>query len=635
LSGHATGLVNSHHNGVELGLEVSLFSRKLVRGSLFGSSRSEPHEDLVGVSVDEGLVLLGEVSAHLLVIKLLSHLVAVRLEAGLHLDAVLHLVILSLVSLGIGNELLDLFLGESALVVGDGDGTGFAGGLIASGNVEDTVGINVEGDLNLGDTSGSWWDSVKHELTEHVVILNHTSLTFVNLDLDSGLVVGISGEDLALFGGDGGVSGDNNTHDTSDGLDTLGKGRDIEEEHVLDSGGLVSVENGGLDGGTVSDGLIRVDGLVEGLSVEEVGEHVLDLGDSGRSSNKDDLVNLGLGALGILEDVLNWGHTFLEISLAEFLELSSGESEREIFSTLEGLDLNLGLMGSGESSLGLFTLGSESSEGSHVVLDINLGLLEEFLHAEVDKVVIEIFTTEMGVTVGGLNLEGTVLNGEEGDIEGTTSEIEDENGFLLLDLFVETVGNSGSGGLVNDSLDVESSNDTGILSGLSLGIVEVSGDSDDSVFAVLTEVLVGDVLHLDEDHGGNLLGEEFLDLTLVGNLDLGLLVLSGDDLEGPELHVSLDFSVSELSSDESLGIEDGVLGVSGNLGLSSFSNESLFLSEGNVGGGGVETLVVSDNFDLIVLPDSDTRVSCTEIDTNSEFVVVFSSHCLFCSVNLL
>jgi len=618
LSGHATGLVNSHHNGVELGLKVSLFSSKLVRSSFFSSSGGEPQEDLVGVSVNERLVLLAEVSAHLLVVKLLSHLVAVRFESGLHLDAVSHLFILSLVSLGIGNELLDLFLAESALVVGDSDGAGFAGGLVASGNVEDTVGVNVEGDLNLGDTSGSWWDSVKHELTEHVVILNHTSLTFVNLDLDSGLVVGISGEDLGLLGGDGGVSGDNNTHDTSDGLDTLGKRGDIEEEHVLNGGGLRSVENGGLDGGTVSDGLIGVDGLVKSLSTEEVGEHGLDLGDSGRSTDEDDLVNLSLGDLRVLEDVLNWGHTFLEVDLAEFLELSSGESEREIFSTLEGLALNSGLMGGGEGSLGLFTLGSESSEGSHVVGDIKLGLLLEFLHAEVDKVVIEIFTTEMGVTVGGLNFEDTVLNGEEGDIEGTTTEIEDENGFLLLDLFVETVGNSSGGGLVNDSLNVESGNGSSILGGLSLGIVEVSGDSDDGVDARLTEVLLSDFLHLDKDHGGDLLSHEFLGLSLVVNLDLGLLVLSGENLEGPELHVGLNLSVGELSSDKTLGIEDGVLGVSGDLGLGGISNKTLLLSEGNVRGGGVETLIVGDDFDLIILPDSDTGVSCTEIDTYSK-----------------
>jgi len=464
-----------------------------------------------------------------------------------------------------------------------------------------------------------------------VVILNHTSLSFVDLDFDSGLVVGISGEDLGLFGRDSGVSGDNNTHNTSDSLNTLGKRGDIEEEHILNGGGLRSVENGGLDGGTVSDGLIGVDGLVKGLSTEEVGEHSLDLGDSGRSSNENDLVNLGLGGVGVLHNVLYGGHALHEVSLAEFLELSSGESEGEVLTSLKGLALNGGLMGSGESSLGLLTLGSESSEGSHVVGDIELGLLLELLHAEIDKVVIEIFTTEMGVSVSGLNFEDTILNGEERDIEGTTTEIEDENRFLLLDLFVETVSNSGSGGLVDDSLDVESSNLSGILGSLSLGIVEVSGDSDNGVDARLANELLGDFLHLNKDHGGDFLSHEFLGLTLVGNLDHGLFVVSGENLEGPEFHVRGNLSVGELSSDKSLGIEDGVLGVSGNLGFGGICDETLLFGEGNVRGGGVNTLIVGNDFDLIVLPDSDAGVGGTEIDTDSN-TLGSSSHFRFLTI---
>jgi len=225
----------------------------------------------------------------------------------------------------------------------------------------------------------------------------------------------------------------------------------------------------------------------------------------------------------------------------------------------------------------------------------------------------------MGVSVSGLNFEDTILNGEERDIEGTTTEIEDENRFLLLDLFVETVSNSGSGGLVDDSLDVESSNLSGILGSLSLGIVEVSGDSDNGVEARLANELLGNFLHLNKDHRGDFLSHEFLGLTLVGNLDHGLFVVSGENLEGPEFHVRGNLSVGELSSDKSLGIEDGVLGVSGNLGLGGISDETLLFGEGNVRGGGVDTLIVGNDFDLIVLPDSDAGVGGTEIDTDSNF----------------
>ena len=107
----------------------------------------------------------------------------------------------------------------------------------------------------------------------------------------------------------------------------------------------------------------------------------------------------------------------------------------------------------------------------------------------------------MGVAVGSLDFENTILNGEEGHIESATTEIEDQDVLLALALFVEAVGNSGGGGLVDDALDFEASNGASILSGLALGVIEVSGDSDDCRVARLAEVSLSNLLHLDEDHG--------------------------------------------------------------------------------------------------------------------------------------
>jgi len=568
------------------------------------SGRLEPLEDLLGSLSDGSLVFFGEFVLHLLVIELVLHLEAVVLESVFLLDSVADLVILVLELLSIGDELVNFLLGESSLIVGNDNLLVLTRGFVHGRDVEDTIGIDIESDFDLGSTSGSWGNSFEVEFTEHVVILGHSSLSFVDLDEDTGLVVSVGGEGLGLLGGDGGVSGDEVSHDSTGGLNTLGKRGDIEEEHVLDGLVSLSTEDSSLDGGSVGNSLIGVDGLVEDLSVEEVGEHGLDLGDSGGSSNEDNLVNLSLGHVGVLEDVLNWGHALSELVNAELFESGSGHVVGEILTFGKGLALNHGLMGGREGSLGLLTLGSESSERSVVTGDVDLGLLLEFGHAELDESVVEIFSTEMGVTVGSLDLEDTVLNGEEGDIEGTTSEIEDEHVSLLGVLFVETVSDSSGSGLVDNSLNVESSDGSSILGGLSLGIVEVSGDGDDSVGALLAEVRLSDFLHLDEDHGGDLFSLEFLLFSLVVDDEHGLVSNTGLELEGPEFGISLDILVLELSADESLGIEDSVGGVSSDLGLGGISNESLVFGEGDVRGGGVETLIVSDDLNLIVLPDT-------------------------------
>lgn len=98
---------------------------------------------------------------------------------------------------------------------------------------------------------------------------------------------------------------------------------------------------------------------------------------------------------------------------------------------------------------------------------------------------------------------------------------------------------------------------------------------------------------------------ELLLLTLVLDLDDGLATLV-NDLERPVLHVGLDLGVGELSSDQSLSVKDGVVGVHGDLVLGSISDKTLRVVEGDVGRGGSVTLVVGDNLDTVGLPDTDT-----------------------------
>ena len=89
------------------------------------------------------------------------------------------------------------------LIVGDGDLVLLASGLVAGTDVEDTVGFNVEGDLNRRNTPGGGKDVSKVELAQEMVVLGHGPLSLVRLDGDGELVVAVEG--LGLLGGDGGV----------------------------------------------------------------------------------------------------------------------------------------------------------------------------------------------------------------------------------------------------------------------------------------------------------------------------------------------------------------------------------------------------------------------------------------------
>lgn len=57
-------------------------------------------------------------------------------------------------------------------------------------------------------------------------------LTFIDLNGDSWLVVRGCGEDLRFLGGHHSVSGDQLSHNSSNGLDTKSQGAHIQKNHI-------------------------------------------------------------------------------------------------------------------------------------------------------------------------------------------------------------------------------------------------------------------------------------------------------------------------------------------------------------------------------------------------------------------
>ena len=72
-----------------------------------------------------------------------------------------------------------------------------------------------------------------------------------------------------------------------------------------------------------------------------------------------------------------------------------------------------------------------------------------------------------------------------------------------------------------------------------------------------------------------------LRLAAVLNLNGGLATLA-DNLEGEVLDVGLHLGVIEFTTDETLRIEDSVMGVHGNLVLRGITNETLLCRESDI-----------------------------------------------------
>lgn len=287
-------------------------------------------------------------------------------------------------------------------------------------------------------------------------------------------------------------------------------------------------------------------------------------------------MDLVLGDVGSLEHALDGLHAILEVRHAKLLEFGSSKSLAEVFALIETINLNGGLISSRKDSLGSLALGSESSQSSGVVLHLHTSLSLELSQAILNNLVVKVLTTQMGVTISGSNLEEAILNGKQRDIESTTTQIEDQDISLALALLVQTISNGSSSGLIEDSHDIQASDSASILGGISLGIIKVGRDSDDSVLNLLTKVSLGIELQLAKHHRGDLLGEESLLLALELNLKGWLVIRAGGkNLERPQLHVVLDGLVIDLSADKSLGVENCVQWVSLGLVFSRFTDQSL------------------------------------------------------------
>jgi len=280
--------------------------------------------------VRNDLLNTGDVRLKLLAgLKLLGE----SLVAGLELGSVL-------------NHLVDLGAGQLADSVGDGDVGRATGGLLSSGDLQDTVDIDLEHTLKSGLTGTHGRERSKGELAQGGVVSAVGTLTLVNRELNGALVVNDGGEGTLLDGGDSLTTVDNRGEDVTLHGNTEGKGNNVEEEKVLGlGGGGLSGEDTGLDGSTVGNGLIGVDALLELLAVEEVAQELLDTGNTGGTTDKDDLVDSGFVNLGISEDTVDWGGGGTEEVLAEFLETSTSDGGVEINTLEERVDLDGGLGG--------------------------------------------------------------------------------------------------------------------------------------------------------------------------------------------------------------------------------------------------------------------------------------------------
>ena len=155
------------------------------------------------------------------------------------------------------------------------------------------------------------------------------------------------------------------------------------------------------------------------------------------SADEDDFVNLfGLEPsifqrllarpYGAVDDGLNQLLELLSSDLAQ-IPLSTGQFHIELYRRLRR-----------ESDFGFDYGLANGLHGFAISAEIEAEIAESVIEGDGDQQIVDVVAAEMRVAIGGDDFEDSIVQLEDGDVEGTAAEVVDGNDAVLL--FVEAVG---------------------------------------------------------------------------------------------------------------------------------------------------------------------------------------------------
>ena len=417
---------------------------------------------------------------------------------------------------GLFHHALDLVPGEAGAAL-DPDLLLVPGAEVLGRDVDDAVGVDVEGHLDLRHAARRRRDADELELAERLVEGGHLGLALQDVDLDRRLVVLRGREHLGLLRRDRRVALDQLREHAALRLDSERQRGHVQQQDVLD----LALEDAGLDGGADGHDLVGVDALV-GVLPDQVLDLLLHRGHPGHAAHENHVVDVGGREARVRERLLRGPDGALEQVVRELVELRARELNVEVLRAVlrcrDERQVDLRLRRRGELDLRLLGGLVEALERHRVAAEIDALVALELGDHPVDDRLVEVVAAEVVVAVRRLHLEDAVAELEHRDVERAAAEVEDEDGLVLL--LVEPVCKRRGRRLVDDAQHVEAGDLAGVLRRLALGVVEVGGHGDHDVGHGLSEVRLGVHLQLLEDHRRDL-GRRVL---LVARLHAGIAV---------------------------------------------------------------------------------------------------------------
>ena len=164
--------------------------------------------------------------------------------------------------------------------------------------------------------------------------------------------------------------------------------------------------------------------------------------------------------------------------------------------------VDLGFLGRGKFDFGLFGRLFQTLNGHLVLGEVYALVFFEFLGDPVDQQLIDIVAAQMGVAVGRFHFDDIFADFQDRDVERSAAEIVDGD-LLVLFLSIPYASAAAVGSLMI-RLHVQPGNLARVFGGLSLGIVEISGNRDDRFGHLFAQIIFRRFFELLQDQGRNL-----------------------------------------------------------------------------------------------------------------------------------
>ncbi|ABV14455.1 hypothetical protein CKO_03372 [Citrobacter koseri ATCC BAA-895] len=547
--------------------------------------------------------------------NLLTRAVQQMVALVTRLNQLFELTVRFCVRFSIANHFLNFVLVQTRRSL-DGDLLLFTAVFVFRGNVQDTVSIDIKGDFDLRHTARRRVDAIQVELTQRFVIRRAFTLTLQHMDGYRRLVVFRGREHLAVLGRDSGVFADQRRHYAAHGFDTQRQRGNVQQQNVFHITGQYAA----LHRCANSNSFVRVNVFTR-FFTKELRHFFLHHRHTRLTTNEDNVVDIRYGQASILQrDFQRLDGTVHQVFDQAF-QFRASHFDVHVLRT-GGIcgdvrQVHVGLLCGRKLDFRFFCRFFQTLHRQRVVTQVNALIFLKFFNQVVDHTAVEVFTTQVGITVGCQNFEGffavNFVNFDNRDIESTTTEVVNRDS-TVADFFIQTISQRGGGRFVDDTFYFQTCDTTGIFRCLTLSIVEVSRHGDNSFSYRFAQVIFCGFLHFFQHFSRDLRRCHFLTF----HIKPCVAVIGADDFVRHDGNVTLNFFVLEAAANQAFNRKQGVLRVCHCLTFSRLTNQSFtILGISNDRRRGAIALGVLQHTCSCAIHNRYTRVGSTQVDTNN------------------